>query len=257
MDARRRERRRELVRNWILNLISPGLADAVASRTISADVAANRIRSSPWMRSLRAAACGMSVIDLLVRSFEAMAGCKTNDFLSGDLQAMDDAARLGCQAMNTISQCGIAGPASTVTMIGGITCSGVSMAADWYVCRNMKDFCYNAIQNTGPAPQFTAETGYSGDLHCCCNTRRDFTGAWSIGKEHECLDQGNTFRPGTCGAPVGDPRRTTGLPTDAASCAAWHANPPPPPVVQGSGGPIGASGMLPVPTVDKIAVPVE
>lgn len=81
----------------------------------------------------------------------------------------------------------------------------------------------------GPAPGFTASTGYSGDGHCCCATGTpkgsiDFQGPWVVMPEHQCLDSNHAFRPGTCGSPDPKARTAAGLPTDDATCAQFNAN---------------------------------
>jgi hypothetical protein len=88
----------------------------------------------------------------------------------------------------------------------------------------------------GPLPGFTAATNYSGDLWCCCDSSVgpraiNFSvdpANWSVMPEHQCLDNGHNFRPGTCGVPTNAnfsaQRQAANLPMNGADCANFQAN---------------------------------
>lgn len=236
----------------ILNWMAPGLAQQLLAGSLRGERLAQVIQNSPNMVMLRRAACGLSAIELLVRIVETMVGCRTNDFLSGSMAMTEEGARLSCGFFGLVSSCGLAGPLTPVVAIGAIACSSVRIVADMYVCANMKNFCLQNIGGATPVSSMTPETNYSGDLHCCCNARRDFTGAWTISPEHQCINEGRFFRPGTCGASIASGQRASTLPQTPDQCRAYNAAPP---SVQPTA-PIVSRPIAPSPTVYAPQLPV-
>lgn len=104
----------------------------------------------------------------------------------------------------------------------GITCDTAMACNSAMLCEATRIACQFQDQIAArPADGFTEETGYSRDLFCCC----DVGGAWSIMEEHRCLDQGHSFRPGTCSGGDLATRQSYGVPTTAAECQAFDDDP--------------------------------
>jgi hypothetical protein len=146
-----------------------------------------------------------------------------------------EVGRLTCQLVNVLNQCRTTEALSTAlkpvntfinknpilqTLIWG--CDTFTNCQQSILCDNLEKACkFQAHVASRPVDCMTSQQNYSCDLHCCCRKN----GVWSVGPEHQCLEQGGFMRPGTCGYADPATRAAWHLPNSPDECAQFNDDP--------------------------------